>query len=127
MIFQKGTQPHTKLTQTVVSTNKTSSNVNKAINGADLKAVLDNANRSGAGFRTNNSLHINDPVTVTMAFSNRDGGKGKEILLGKVRWVRNYGNKGTKGYLLGIAWDSIPTKESNPWLYNYLDITLRSY
>ncbi len=127
MIFEKETKPHTKLTKILVSTHKTSSNGKQIINGEDLTAVLDNANRSGAGLRTNNLLHVNDPVTITLAFSNRDGGKGQELLLGRVRWVRDYANKGTKGYLLGIAWNSIPTKESNPWLYNYLDITLRSY
>ena len=127
MIFEKGLQPHTKLTKILVSTHKTGSNGKQKINGEDLTAVLDNANRSGAALRMNNPLNINDPVTLTMMFSNRDGGKGQEILLGRVRWVRDYENKGTQRYLLGIAWNAIPSKESNPWLYNYLDITLRSY
>lgn len=127
LIFKKGTQPHTKLTKTVVSVHKTSNNGKQKINGTDLKAVLHNANRIGAGFRTNKRIPINDPVTITMAFLDRDGEKGEETLSGRVQWVRNYANKGTKGYLLGVAWNSIPTKESNPWLHNYLDITLRSY
>ena len=127
MIFKRAAQPHTKLTKTVVSVHKTSKNGKQKINGADLKAVLHNANRIGAGFRTNKRIPINDPVTITMAFLDRDGEKGEETLSGRVQWVRDYTNKGTKGYLLGVAWDSIPTKESNPWLHNYLDITLRSY
>jgi hypothetical protein len=127
MIFKRDLQPHTKLTKTVVTTHKTSRNGKQKMNGSDLTAVLHNANRIGAGLRTNKRLPINDPVTITMAFSDRDGVKGQETLSGKVQWVRNYTNRGTKGYLLGVAWDLIPTKESNPWLYDYLDITLRSY
>ncbi len=127
MIFKRGIQPRTKLTKTVVSTHKTSRNGKQKVNGSDLTAILHNANRIGAGFRTNKRLPINNPVTITMAFSDRDGGKGQETMSGRVQWVRNYTNRGAKGYLLGVAWDSIPTKESNPWLYDYLDITLRSY
>ena len=127
MIFKTGKQPHTKLTKTVVSAHKISKNGKKMTNGEDLAAVLHNANRIGAGFQTTKRLSLNDAVQITMAFSDRDGGKGEETLGGRVQWVRNHTNKGTKGFLLGVAWDSIPTKETNPWLYDYLDITLRSY
>ena len=127
MIFKRGAQPHTKLAKTVVSTRKISTNGKHTTNGADLTVVLHNANRFGAGFSTDKRIPINDPVTVTMAFSDRNGAKGVETLLGKVRWVRNHAEKGAKGYLLGITWDSVPTKESNPCLYDYLDIPLRSY
>jgi len=124
---KSGALPCTKLTKAVVATHKTGKNSKQKTNGTDITAVFHNANRFGAGFRTNTRIPINDPVTVSLAFSGKDGEKGKETLPGRVRWVRNHTTKGTKEYLLGVAWDSLPTKESNPWLHNYLDITLRSY
>ncbi len=130
-IFKKGTQPHTKLTKTVVSVQKMTPNASPSAkqntNGKDVEAMLQNANRSGAGFRTSTRIPLHNPVTVTMAFSHRDGKKGQETMAGKVAWVRDDQSKGKKGFLFGVAWDDIPTKATNPWLYDYLDFTLRSY
>ena len=125
-MFEKGAQAHTALKKTVLSAQKISKNGTKKINGADLGAVLHNANRIGAGFRMNKRLPINDPVAITLVFADKDGGKGEETLSGRVQWVREFASESTKGFLVGVAWDSVPTKESNPWLHDYLDITLHS-
>ena len=85
------------------------------------------ANRIGAGFRTTTRVPLNNPVTITMAFSSKERGKGEETLSGRVQWVRDYNQKNTKGFLVGVTWDTIPTKETNPWLHDYLNITLHSY
>gem|GEM_PF-6834002 len=127
MVFKRGAQSHTKLIKAVVSTHKVGKNGKHKTSDVELTAVLLSANLVGAGFSMDKGIPINDLVTVTMAFFDKNGEKGVEILSGKVRWVRDYVDKGAKGYLFGIVWDLVPTKESNPLLYDYLDVTLRSY
>jgi hypothetical protein len=41
---------------------------------------------------------------------------------GTVAWVKTW----EKGYLIGVVWDEIVTKEKNKWLYYYLEETIKS-
>jgi len=86
-----------------------------------LTAVLDNANRIGAGLHAKESLEANEPVTVSFAFLDQNKQEQQEKLSGNVAWVKPW----EKGYLIGVVWDQIVTKEKNPWLYSYLDETLK--
>lgn len=127
MIIGKVKKARTELVGIVVCTDKVRKSEKKETGGGDLAAVLHNANRTGAGFETMKPLSLKDSVIIKMAFLDKYGGKGEEALGGRVQWVRNHTSKGTKGFLLGITWDSMPTKETTPLLYDYLDITIRSY
>ena len=127
MILGKVKKARTELTGIVVCADKIRKNGKKGAGGGNLAAVLHNANRVGAGFETTKPLSVNDYVTIKMAFSDKHGGKAEEELGGRVQWVRSHTSKGTKGFLLGITWGFMPTKETTPLLYDYLDITLRSY
>jgi hypothetical protein len=84
-------------------------------------AVLDNANRLGAGFHGKGALESNENVIVSLAFLDHGGKEQQERLSGRVAWVKPW----EKGYLIGVVWDQIVTKEKNPWLYSYLDETLK--
>ena len=86
-----------------------------------LTAVLDNANRLGAGLHARESLDINDVVSVTIAFLDQDGDEQQEKLTGTVAWVKPW----ERGYLIGVVWDQIVTKERNRWLFSYLNETLK--
>ncbi|WP_447979242.1 PilZ domain-containing protein [Candidatus Nitrospira bockiana] len=89
--------------------------------GRALSAVLDNANRLGAGFHAREQLQVNETVSVTIAFLDQEGDEQQEKLSGRVAWVRPW----EKGYLIGIVWDQMITKEQNRWLYSYLNETLK--
>jgi hypothetical protein len=86
-----------------------------------VSAVLDNANQIGAGFHAKEPLGINEPVTVSMAFLDQQGMDQQEKLSGRVAWVKPW----EKGFLIGVIWDQILTKEMNPRLYSLLDVMLK--
>jgi len=86
-----------------------------------ISAVLDNANQIGAGFHAKESIGINEAVTVCMAFLDQKGMDQQEKLSGKVAWVKPW----EKGFLIGVIWDQILTKEINPRLYSLLDVMLK--
>ncbi|MEO6307155.1 MAG: PilZ domain-containing protein [Nitrospiraceae bacterium] len=85
-------------------------------------AVLDNVNRVGAGLHTKEKLAMALPVTVSLAFLDSDRVEQMEKLDGKVVWVKPW----EKGFLIGVVWDELVTKEKNRWLYYYLEETVKS-
>jgi len=85
-----------------------------------ISAVLDNANRAGAGFRAKETFGVQEPVTVCFAFLDQDGRDKQEKLAGKIAWSKEW----EKGYLIGVVWDRLVAKEQNPWLSSYLDQAL---
>ena len=87
-----------------------------------ITAVLDNVNRIGAGLHTKEKLAIALPVTVSLAFLDSDRAEQMEKLDGKVAWVKPW----EKGFLIGVVWDELVTKEKNRWLYYYLEETVKS-
>lgn len=86
-----------------------------------LTAVLDNVNRVGAGLHAKVSLGIGEAVTVSLAFLDQQGNEQQEKLKGMVAWVKPW----EKGFLIGVVWDQIVTKEKNRYLDAYLDEMLR--
>jgi PilZ domain len=84
-------------------------------------AVLDNANRIGAGLHAKESLGIGETISVTIAFLDHDGDEQQEKLNGTVAWVKPW----ERGFLIGVVWDQTVTKERNRWLYAYLNETLQ--
>lgn len=86
-----------------------------------VSAVLDNVNRVGAGLHTKELLNAHEPVTVSLAFLDQHGEEQQEKLAGKVAWIKPW----EKGYLIGVVWEQVVTKEKNRWLYLYLDETLK--
>lgn len=87
-----------------------------------MTAVLDNVNRVGAGLHTKEKLAVALPVTVSLAFLDADRAEQMERLDGKVAWVKPW----EKGFLIGVVWDELVTKEKNRWLYYYLEETVKS-
>ncbi len=87
-----------------------------------ITAVLDNVNRVGAGLHTKEKLAMVLPVTVSLAFLDSDRAEQMEKLDGKVAWVKLW----EKGFLIGVVWDELVTKEKNRWLYYYLEETVKS-
>jgi hypothetical protein len=87
-----------------------------------ITAVLDNVNRIGAGLHTKEKLAMALPVTVSLAFLDSDRAEQMEKLDGKVAWVKPW----EKGFLIGVVWDELVTKEKNRWLYYYLEETVKS-
>ncbi|MEO6544537.1 MAG: PilZ domain-containing protein [Nitrospiraceae bacterium] len=87
-----------------------------------ITAVLDNVNKVGAGLHTKETLAVAQPVTVSLAFLDSDRAEQMERLDGKVVWVKPW----EKGFLIGVVWDELVTKEKNRWLYYYLEETVRS-
>ena len=85
-------------------------------------AVLDNVNKVGAGLHTKEKLAVAQPVTVSLAFLDSDRAEQMERLDGKVAWVKPW----EKGFLIGVVWDELVTKEKNRWLYYYLEETVKS-
>jgi hypothetical protein len=90
--------------------------------GRASTAVLDNVNKIGAGLHTKDRFPINERVTVSLAFLDSDGVDQQEKLDGTVAWVRDW----EKGFLTGVVWDDLVTKEKNRWLFYYLEETIRS-
>ncbi len=86
-----------------------------------IPAVLDNVNRIGAGLHAKQQLKSDEPVTVALAFLDQEGSEQQEKLAGKVAWTKTW----EKGFLIGVVWDHVVTKERNRWLYLYLDETLK--
>jgi PilZ domain len=87
-----------------------------------ITAVLDNVNRVGAGLHTKEKLVMAEPVTVSLAFLDSDRAEQMEKLDGKVVWVKPW----EKGFLIGVTWEELVTKEKNRWLYYYLEETVKS-
>ncbi|MCG3776403.1 MAG: hypothetical protein JW395_3260 [Nitrospira sp.] len=90
--------------------------------GKAITAVLDNVNRVGAGLHTKEKLTMAQPVTVSLAFLDSDRVDQMERLDGKVAWMKPW----EKGFLIGVIWDELVTKEKNRWLYYYLEETVKS-
>jgi hypothetical protein len=91
--------------------------------GRACTAVLDNVNKIGAGFHTKDRFQPNEKVTVSLAFLDSDRVEQQEKLEGTVAWVRPWEKK---GFLIGVVWDELVTKEKNRWLYYYLEETLKA-
>ena len=89
--------------------------------GSAITAVLDNVNRVGAGLHTKQHLKPQEPVTVSLAFLDQQGDEQQEKLAGKVAWTKTW----EKGFLVGVVWEHLVTKERNRWLYLYLTETLK--
>ncbi|MCX5725049.1 MAG: PilZ domain-containing protein [Nitrospirae bacterium] len=90
--------------------------------GKATTAVLDNVNRVGAGLRTKEKLPVAQAVTVSLAFLDADRAEQMERLAGKVAWVKPW----EKGFLVGVVWDDLVTKEKNRWLSYYLEEAVKS-
>ncbi|MGQ0811224.1 MAG: hypothetical protein ACT4OO_08355 [Nitrospiraceae bacterium] len=90
--------------------------------GRGITAVLDNVNKIGAGFHAKEKLAINEQVTVSLAFLDADRVEQQEKLSGTVSWIKSWEKK---GFLIGVVWDELVTKEKNRWLYYYLEETLK--
>jgi hypothetical protein len=90
--------------------------------GRACTAVLDNVNKIGAGLRTKERFPANEKVTVSLAFLDSDQVEQQEKLDGTVAWVKPW----EKGFLIGVVWDELVTKERNRWLYYYLEETLKA-
>lgn len=90
--------------------------------GRACTAVLDNVNKIGAGLRTKERFPANEKVTVSLAFLDSDRVEQQEKLDGTVAWVKPW----EKGFLIGVVWDELVTKERNRWLYYYLEETLKA-
>ncbi|MER3424421.1 MAG: hypothetical protein C4293_15590, partial [Nitrospiraceae bacterium] len=75
----------------------------------------------GAGLHAKEPLQVNDVVDVAIAFLDQEGDEQQEKLTGTVAWVKPW----EKGYLIGVVWDQMVTKERNRWLYSYLNETLK--
>ena len=91
--------------------------------GRACTAVLDNVNKIGGGFHTKDRFTPNEKVTVSLAFLDSDRVEQQEKLEGIVAWVKPWEKK---GFLIGVVWDEVVTKEKNRWLYYYLEETLKS-
>lgn len=91
--------------------------------GRACTAVLDNVNKIGAGLHTKDRFPPNEKVTVSLAFLDSDRVEQQEKLDGTVAWVKPWGKK---GFLIGVVWDELVTKEQNRWLYYYLEETLKT-
>lgn len=86
-----------------------------------VSAVLDNANRAGAGFHAKEPLVANEPVTVCFAFLDQNGVDHQEKLPGRVAWVKPW----EKGHLIGVVWDHLVGKDTSPWLASFLEYSLQ--
>lgn len=91
--------------------------------GRGCTAVLDNVNKIGAGFHAKERFPTQEKVTVSLAFLDSDRLEQQEKLDGTVAWVKPWDKK---GFLIGVVWDELVTKEKNRWLYYYLEETLKA-
>ncbi|HEY6085610.1 MAG TPA: PilZ domain-containing protein [Nitrospira sp.] len=87
-----------------------------------ITAVLDNVNKVGAGLHAKDKLGMAEKVTVSLAFLDSDRMEQQEKLDGTVAWVKPW----EKGFLIGVVWDEVVTKEKNRWLSYYLEETIRA-
>ena len=90
--------------------------------GKAITAVLDNVNKVGAGLHAKDKLLNTEKVTVSLAFLDSDQVEQQEKQDGTVAWVKPW----EKGFLIGVVWDEVVTKEKNKWLYYYLEETIKS-
>ncbi len=90
--------------------------------GKAITAVLDNVNRVGAGLHAKDKLGMGEKVIVSLAFLDSDRVEQQERLDGTVAWVKPW----EKGFLIGVVWDEVVTKERNRWLHYYLEETMQS-
>lgn len=90
--------------------------------GRACTAVLDNVNKLGAGLHTKEKFSSGEKVTVSLAFLDSDRVEQQEKLEGTVAWAKPW----EKGFLIGVVWDELVTKEKNRWLYYYLEETLKA-
>lgn len=91
--------------------------------GRACTAVLDNVNTIGAGLHTKDRFAPHEKVTVSLAFLDSDRIEQQEKLDGTVAWVKPWEKK---GFLIGVVWDEVVTKDKNRWLYYYLEETLKA-
>lgn len=91
--------------------------------GRACTAVLDNVNQIGAGLHTKDRFPPNEKVTVSLVFLDSDRIEQQEKLDGTVTWAKPWEKK---GFLIGVVWDDLVTKEKNRWLYYYLEETLKA-
>ena len=84
-------------------------------------AVLDNANRVGAGLHARGAVQIKEHVTVSIAFLDQEGDEQQEKLSGTVAWTKPW----EKGYLIGIVWNEEVSPDRHRWLHSYLSETLK--
>ena len=91
--------------------------------GRACTAVLDNVNKIGAGLHIKDRFPANEKVTVSLAFLDSDRVEQQEKLNGTVAWIKPWEKK---GFLIGVVWDELVTKENNRWLYYYLEETLKA-
>ncbi|BCA54662.1 hypothetical protein W02_18020 [Nitrospira sp. KM1] len=87
-----------------------------------ITAVLDNVNKVGAGLHAKEKLGTGEGVTVSLAFLDSDRVEQQEKLEGTVAWVKTW----EKGFLIGVVWNEVVTKEKNRWLYYYLEEAIKS-
>lgn len=87
-----------------------------------ITAVLDNVNKVGAGLHAKEKMGVGEKVTVSLAFLDSDRVDQQERLDGTVAWVKPW----EKGFLIGVVWDELVTKEKNRWLFYYLEETMAS-
>ena len=87
-----------------------------------ITAVLDNVNKVGAGLHAKEKLVNGEKITVSLAFLDSDNAEQQEKLDGTIAWVKPW----EKGFLIGVVWDEVVTKEKNKWLYYYLEETIKS-
>ncbi len=87
-----------------------------------ITAVLDNVNKVGAGLHAKEKMGVGERVTVSLAFLDSDRVDQQEKLDGTVAWVKPW----EKGFLIGVVWDELVTKEKNRWLFYYLEETMAS-
>lgn len=124
--------PESKPNPAIVATNERRRLVRATLVGSALvspksgakaiTAVLDNVNRVGAGLHAKEKLVMAEKVTVSLAFLDAERAEQQEKLDGTVAWVKPW----EKGYLIGVVWDEVVTKEKNKWLYYYLEETIKS-
>jgi hypothetical protein len=84
-------------------------------------AVVDNVNRLGAGLHAKESLPVHEAVTVSIAFLDQQGKEQQEKLAGRVAWIKPW----EKGFLIGVVWDEVVTKEKNRYLAAYIEENLK--
>ena len=87
-----------------------------------ITAVLDNVNKVGAGLHAKEKLGVGERVTVSLAFLDSDQMEQLEKLDGSVAWLKPW----EKGFLIGVVWDEVVTKDKNRWLYYYLEEIMKS-
>jgi len=105
----------------VAATNERRKLIRATLVGSALVSPKGGA-KVGAGLHAKEKLVHADKVTVSLAFLDSDRVEQQEKLEGTVAWVKPW----EKGFLIGVVWDEVVTKEKNKWLYYYLEETIKS-